>query len=925
MPFEVDINQFNFILNYESSSSLIDRYLTLKKIIQVLLTYEKFTVVAEEKLVILKKYIQDRDLYYAENNNFKSYLNLIDDFLKGNFEEVVDGAQTHLKLNPSDLLIIDLYIKSLISLNRKYNPIIKNDSILNKISEYLYNIYTKNDKTNKSIESILKLSYQLSSFDVGLGLYFLFYQCYSFKLPNQRELLRFVYNKNLPLLFNYSILKHKILEGYTKILNDQNGIFNDIICDIINGKKENQFKVIDGVCYSIKLLISGEFQIFIDEYDEAIKFYEILINEYKENEWLYEEAIIALFYCYYKKNEYNKCINIYVSNYFKNSNFVNRFFLGEIHNKIEKSRFKVVEHNIELVIFYHLTKHDNHYTYFAYEYFLKNISVTKPSEINPNIKLTHDYLVYFLDNICTQEILKYSTLFGSTKDILNERIKVYQILLSNDSSNESKYINEINKITQNLAILEGIQQVDQSKIYVDEKGLITNDLKDFEDSFNRYLQISSLIEENSLLILDLNSSAVKVLKIKDRIDKNSDEPTATTDMKFELFRNLFDEVRDKFLFSNRHGLDSYLSTRIRHGTLLGQLRVQFQDQNLITLRDKKDEKYMINSYWENKLTHLIKNKKEKLQAYLAVFSKDIDLLINSIKEEYIQISTEKRINHGLFQFDFSNIELAILFKAKYAKIKRFNDFIELVLGDLWTRTELNLEIVRNFITRDIGTQINAKLNELEKNIKSILDTSESQEFMTRIANCRTNVQVEISKISEWFKRREMSINDFKIEKVINTGLEITNKISKTVFNLNKVDKNIKSMTILKGEYFIHLFDLIRIFLDNIVNNARLSSEELKINIVITEDENFLNITIINNLTSSTNINSLEEIINSIKTKLRATSDFEITKKEGGSGFFKAMKILKYDLQNQANQFDFFINSRKEFEVSIKLNINTVKR
>ena len=57
------------------------------------------------------------------------------------------------------------------------------------------------------------------------------------------------------------------------------------------------------------------------------------------------------------------------------------------------------------------------------------------------------------------------------------------------------------------------------------------------------------------------------------------------DPQFDIYKDIFYFLRDKFLFSN-YGLQQYLSARIRHGVLLGEIRPEFENLNLITEKEK---------------------------------------------------------------------------------------------------------------------------------------------------------------------------------------------------------------------------------------------------------------------------------------------------------------------------------------------------
>jgi hypothetical protein len=58
-------------------------------------------------------------------------------------------------------------------------------------------------------------------------------------------------------------------------------------------------------------------------------------------------------------------------------------------------------------------------------------------------------------------------------------------------------------------------------------------------------------------------------------------------------------VRDNFVSNNEFGLDAYLSTRIRHGTLPNHIRSVFEIYNLVTAQT--DGNYANNDFWQERL------------------------------------------------------------------------------------------------------------------------------------------------------------------------------------------------------------------------------------------------------------------------------------------------------------------------------------
>jgi hypothetical protein len=69
----------------------------------------------------------------------------------------------------------------------------------------------------------------------------------------------------------------------------------------------------------------------------------------------------------------------------------------------------------------------------------------------------------------------------------------------------------------------------------------------------------------------------------------------------DLFQAMIINLRDEFISSAEHGLDGYLSVRIRHGTLVSQLRSPLEAANLITKKHSETGAYYSNEHWKKKL------------------------------------------------------------------------------------------------------------------------------------------------------------------------------------------------------------------------------------------------------------------------------------------------------------------------------------
>ena len=293
-----------------------------------------------------------------------------------------------------------------------------------------------------------------------------------------------------------------------------------------------------------------------------------------------------------------------------------------------------------------------------------------------------------------------------------------------------------------------------------------------------------------------------------------------------------------------------------------------------------------------------------------------------MKNQLIQIKTEKLQGEGLFDYSYNDIELVLLFQSDFGTILNYDEFVNKVIEILWKKTEDNLEIIRQMISGNMKTQVTNLITNLEIELAKYFSRTENPELFYNIATCRTNIQKVLEKIKEWFYRRTLESKDFDLDKVINTCIAITNNIYKNNEIKFKI-KKIECYKSFKGEYFTHFIDLFRIFFDNIIIHSKQEQGKIVANLELIEENENLIVKITNILNySKTEKKILIKKLNNLKNELASTlSETKITKQEGGSGFFKAKKILAYDLMNEESNFNFSINKLNSFEISFNLKIN----
>lgn len=934
--------ELHIVLSYHNFSSIIDRYITFLKVSQLILARNLggeflFKIIQRVKKLIADRLVDGLLLFHPvpdASPNFEETgeaIAIFDSYSCGDYKQAIDQAKKFLQRCPNELSIYEIYIKAHLFLRKEFLSAIPGENLSSQILDNMYNVIEKNDTTLQSLANLLKIATTLQNLSFGVQLNAFYNRSVSDGKNSSWRSLEILNAQILNPVLVKRFASTSDAANYLQLLTNAypESATVGLFCEYLKPEESKSKNAdLEQIPAYRTTFYRAESDMQRGSYESAIRSYNELLLSDNLNIVLYEDALINLLESYFKTGQYEQYLQVYVYHYFKNPNLLIRADTKPVVKQLQTAKFRNVSPSIVIPIFFYITKQDSHNINIALRVFLRDVKLIRSADLRQKAELLDIGLLKFLlYNVCTPEILKYSTYFAGTNDILLERVEVLQILLVIDKPQSSVYDAEISKITQSLAVSDAIRQIDESKIYVDESSLINSEFSDIRNNYNRYIEISRLISDQRSSFIDISFNRKILFKVtgKQIVAEDLGHAKVSKNVKFELFKEVFFEIRDAFLFNNRYGLDVYLSTRIRHGTLLGQFRNEFQAQNLITQKEKSTGKYFRNDYWEQKLAGLDEVKRNRIQDLLAAFSGKIDTIANDLKERAIQIKTEDRNVSGLFDYKIANEELLVYYDRVFKTIDHYNDFVHLAIQLLWRLTEANLKYVRQFISVNIKDKLLSELSALETDLIAIAgEEKDIQELVNSIKICRTQIHSELDKIADWFHIRRVEIPDFQISKVINSSLEITNKISQSA-KILAPDITIAGGTIFKGKFFIHLFDLLRIFLENIVNYSELVSSELRVELSAIEKEDGLHFRIINNLGPLVGVEALREKF-TIKAQELSTVTWDMDKirTEKDTGFYKAKKNLTSDLQDEGNHFDFRVNEEDKVEINIFININKLK-
>lgn len=912
--FEFKANSLNadpenlvYFLYFERESPTIDKYISLKKALFVICSnndyYSLPVKFLSKYLIKLDNNIKDVELkplliksttlnYSEIDIDNSKYIRILDLYTIGYYKESYDLCLKELEnYSTFNINLVEILIKSEIRCATDDNLIeisIDKNSIVFNIYEYYKSIILKDQNLINSINKLLKIALEFSSLSISTVITQFIYK----NVPFYNMLVIDSSLKTGGLhTFLYDVREQTIIDDarYRILITDMQKAYQESITyQLLN---QENFKIDEKIPsfrlqkYNIKInseTILKEQQIEI--YKDIIKNGNILDKYY---------AIVELLYLYFKYKEIQNCIKAIVEGYLFNKSLVYNLPLQEIIEYIEQYHSTDFDKDIETPILYELyskyisNKFDSQ-KMIRYEIFLEENGYTKPSElINDYERFDKNKLDFFLQFNCKSQILDSSIYFENTEVVESERINICQFLVEQKVSSSHILLKEIKNITEQSLISKYIQVIEQNKIYVNEEGIKSKLQSSLAEYYLRYI---SLVKNSTTLRKDLSHKVFfnNAFGVNIPYPKNDIIP---------LLQNALSDIKEYFVLSNEYGLNGFISTNIRHGKLYNFLTSSLIKSNLFIKQD--DDYWQKNFQIDIQVNHILTN-----------FSNDIDKSVNDFKDQYIQVVTEKEnTKNGLFKYNLTD-EICIAIYNQLDEEPSYEEFENTLFEVLWLQTEKNLEDIRSKISNELIKNIKLIFENLNIQIESIDNKYNLSNIRDVIRHESTTLQRNLETLKQWFTRHTISsIADFDFT----LPVSITQEVIKNVHanNLMRLNTDIKIKDKFQGLFLKGFVDILYILFDNAIKHSDSECEEINLLLEKSDKKQYeykLYVTnqIKENLNIELNTQKIEEIRDNIRNKMYGQS----VGTEGGTGFYKIVKILTYDMVMGNRFIDFYYQGDK---------------
>lgn len=895
----------------ESQSCVIDYYETLILILQSAARFEAIPAEMlpsiKKPLVALLKVTGDRRLHSVmrgvglipqiDSEEDISRASLIESYTKGEYDSVIREAEKYLSKSPGDMAIQVLRLKSCMQKNEQqpYKGGVLKDSL-----ESLQVVLEMSENTYAAAFNIVTLSerfycHEWAKYLVAVVLHELRDEQSVYPSPELRHI--FVldpYTSPFSAVAANGEAKEAILKDVrlTELFPFTHAIYEAVTTGEINSSlpisKTRQEKYLAMHCMTT------------EAYGDAISHFRWLIENAPNNERLRAGSGIAL--ALMKSNRLEEAIDAVVSTYADHPYVANILPVKEIVAALDDPEGWPDSISVAILFEIYTTYYDESKLAnlrYAFEKFQNSHQIIEPSEIAQLIpKYGQQKIVLYLDSVWIPKVMRQTILYDGTKGIEEARIKVCRVLASLDAENESEYLEEIKERVKQLEIAKVTTLIQQSKVYVDIEAIKKSLRSKLGDSYARYKSSLPSTTNTDLLLYKKISEAVSQMADREGISVplvlsslHGLEPDKRTESDAQ-FEALFYEVTNEFL-RGAHGLNAYLSTRVRHGTLSNTLRKPVADERLITSREEASSNYVPNEYWKSYQDRA--NEKEewaKILKALDDFSRDFDCVIDCIKDELLQIKIVRELNdegennNALFVYPSSNLERKYV-QEQDRSFRSMDDFVDYCVDILWEKTDQNLLKVQEVLKGEIRDRLMRPFDELS----ALLNTVTAQgvnELINAVGRARTSTQNNLNLVISWFKRNEVyDRQDYPPDFPFHIAL---NMVTNTMSNASgwkgaSVTLNPESVP-MPGRTLDGLVYVYYVLLENAILRSGINEEDLKVNASISFVNGIFSAKFTNPVSTSKLTQEERDKLESLRVSLKSDEYSRRAQREGRSGLHK---------------------------------------
>lgn len=558
---------------------------------------------------------------------------------------------------------------------------------------------------------------------------------------------------------------------------------------------------------------------------------------------------------------------------------------------------------------------------FSFERYLVNNQFASPLEVTRSSNILLARVDYFLQHVCTPDVMKLYLHFESTKEIEECRIEICKILIERGVATED-LVFEVKDRTRRLVVRDATNQVEHSRIFSDANFLGGPSTLTFRSLYERFVALRS--GDYSAAKDEIAFARLVPLMEADPLIRGHAYAIHIQDLvlneKNAVFLKLLKLARDEFAFGEK-GLNVYLSTRIRHGHFPNTIRKSLIDNHLLASRATDTAGYRLKNDWATflKLDPFVR---DSLEHSLIEFSVKFNALVDEVNDTWLRLFTfdldisglskDVESKEALFNYSVTALESFFLQRDLDEK-STFTDFVAVANKWLWSRTEQNLESIRSRISEQMRASALGLIEDLGKATIPKYGVEVLGDFPDSLARARIGLNSAFDTVQGWFTRSKGgSIPKFE--------LDIAVTIARMAANADVAFED-RTQIVFDGRVLNPMVDVFYILFENCISKSGVLKSSLKIEAHTRISNDSLILSVSNNCFPIDDISIYNQALDRYRTPAE-NSDFSVgaAQGEGGSGFFKIWRAIAKDMNLvHATRLGYVAINRFNVEIEIPLS------
>lgn len=547
---------------------------------------------------------------------------------------------------------------------------------------------------------------------------------------------------------------------------------------------------------------------------------------------------------------------------------------------------------------------------YAIEDYLQAMGALRPTDLLrriPRSEASQNEL-YFFRKVCSIAALRTSILFQNEKELEDERTAICQWLNEIPEVWSDELDDEAREIVRARLVRQGLRALEGSKLSVDRAGIQVWANRALREDYNRYIDLL----RGGIFKIDDEFKQAVIQAIEGNQEQKADLAVPDNEGA-ALFAGVLTRAIREFGLHAEHGLDAYLSLRIRHGTISGHLRGPIEQENLITRR-RSDGTYLRNEYWNEQLGGTLPpDIIVAIDDRLAELSRGYDAVIDRLTKKLVQVHSNEK-PEGLIKVEVSSA-LVVATMVEIDPELTFDDFLTRCEDTFWAIIEAGSGAVGAAVNQ-LSQEVQTLFQEAEQDIR-IVAFDGAGPLRDALLRGRSVAVNQLEKIRDWLRTPTTPASlSLDVEALIQVSLSVIQGFYGTF----RPKLSVKVGPPIHLAHAVRWFsDVFFIIFENVLKYSG-NPHDPEVTIKFAEEEEFLSFSICNSVDEPTD--EQRKRIEAARQRVADGSFRTAVRSEGGTGLPKLAKVI--GLGQGGGTLDFGLNeSSQEFNVSFKVRKITI--